>query len=193
MQRVFHTATLLLPLVLVVLLAAGCGSESSTATATPPTGSGAGSRTLIGPVAGSQALIALATDGRQMHAFVCDGTPDRDAQWWGWFAGAVTGGSFDLTNPQGGHLTGTLTADGATGSVQVAGQSPATFTATPAGPQGGLFRGEATNGSAHYVGGWIVSSTGEQRGAALQDATVTPRRVPALGNGRRAVADTKLV
>ncbi len=159
----------ILALMIVGALLAACGGEAATA---PPGASGSGTtRTFVGKIAGSDAFVGLATDGQELTAFVCDGTPDHEAQQWGWFKGTVQNGAFDITNDAGARLTVTIAGDTANGSVKFSGGQDLSFSAAAATGQAALLRGETTTDGKRYIAGWIVQSDGQVRGGAIQDGT----------------------
>lgn len=49
-------------------------------------------RTYLGAVRGTQALLGIVLDGARVRAYVCDGTPSRLATLAEWFVGQVRGG-----------------------------------------------------------------------------------------------------
>ncbi len=170
-------------LVLVLALAA-CGGSSPTATPVAPTkapaAAGAGiPNSFAGAVPGTDAFIGLTTDGATSLSYVCDSKQIST-----WFKGPVAGNAIDITAANGNHLKATLAATGATGTVTMGGKD-FPFTAPSSGPNGGLFRAEQSADGANLVGGWIVASDGQQRGAVgrakegKEDITPAPQLVVA--------------
>ncbi len=119
-----------------------------------------------GQLDGSQTFIAVATNGTDVQAYVCDGaeTSVSIAQW---FKGTLTDDAFDLTAEDGAHLAGQVGAAAATGTLTLANGSPVDFSAALATGDAGLYRQEATEAGDDVVRGWIVLATGETRGATI--------------------------
>ncbi|MDQ6833291.1 MAG: hypothetical protein M3008_07830, partial [Chloroflexota bacterium] len=151
-------------LAMLVLALAACGGSSPTATPAPvaTTASAAGAgipNSFAGAIPGTDAFIGLTTDSGSSLSYVCDSKQIAT-----WFKGPVTGNAIDLTAANGDHLKATLAATGATGTVTLGGKD-FPFTAPSSGPNGGLFRAEQSADGANLLGGWIVTSDGQQRGA----------------------------
>lgn len=107
----------------------------------------------VGEVSGAGELVAIvadkrvatektaettAVDGeREVQAFVCDGEPQGDAEW---FAGQMTGDTLDLTSASGNaRLQAGLTETEATGTVTLADGIPRRFTTSAAREGAGLY------------------------------------------------------
>jgi hypothetical protein len=139
-----------------VMLLAACGGTASSATHTAPAPALVKGE-FVGD-AGQLAGIGLSTNGRQVIAYLCNGTGQHVsvAQW---FKGPVTSHGIDITNPHGAHLAATLNARAITGTVTLKNGSSAPFTARLIPDPGrgyGLFRSAETFRGAHYLGGWII-------------------------------------
>ena len=152
------TATLVGPIAFV-------SSLGPTAHAATATGLAA---TWGGKVDNSDAFVAIASNGKEILAYVCDGK--TTAQWFKGAKGAkgvnFTKGRLDLT-AKGKHLVATFTTDGAAGTVTLADGQSHGFTANRLAGDTGLFRLEQTVKGAKQVGGWVVLDGGETRGAVL--------------------------
>jgi hypothetical protein len=148
----------------LILLLAACGRTASPATSAASSAAPAASAAalvkgeFVGD-AGDLAGIALSTDGRQVIAYLCDGT-DRHLSLAQWFTGPVTGTSIDITNAHAAHLVATVTAQAITGTVTLNDGRVAPFTARLLPEPGsgyGLFRSEQTFHGVRYLGGWILN------------------------------------
>jgi hypothetical protein len=109
--------------------------------------------------AGDLAGIALSTSGRQVIAYLCDGT-SRHVSLAQWFTGPVTGTAIDVINARGAHLAATVTTQAITGTVTLSDGRSAPFTARllpDPGSTYGLFRSERAFGGVRYLGGWILN------------------------------------
>lgn len=133
--------------------------------------------------------VALVADDRDVVLYVCDGDADSVAVT-AWFTGAHADGSFDLTSEQtAGRAVGTLSADGAEGSVTLGGQA-LSFTAEPAAGPAGLYFDQTTDADATtFWGGWIVQADGGVRGSVLNRKT---NSIVAAGNATPNAALTVL-
>jgi len=138
---------------LLMLVVSACGAQTQ-----PVTGS------FAGRVEGSDAFIGLVRNGDQMMTYYCDGTAETTPVLWGWFRGELNGSAFDLTNENGDHLIGEFNADGASGTITLAGGSALNFLAEPVSQPAGLYRHQETVEGAEAVAGWIVLANGEVRG-----------------------------
>jgi hypothetical protein len=140
---------LALLLALSMLLAA-CGSTPSSATPTLVKGEFVEILSLGG--------FALSTDGQQVIAYLCDGTPVH-LSLAEWFKGTVTNNTIDITNAQGSHLVATLTPQAVTGTITLKDGRSSALTAHSIpnpGSDYGLVRSEQTVGGVRYLGGWIL-------------------------------------
>jgi hypothetical protein len=87
-------------------------------------------------VAGTDKTVA-AGGGRRVRAYVCDGEPQGDAEW---FTGQMTGNAFDLTSVSGkARLQAELTEKEATGAVTLADGSLYRFSAPATRDGAGLY------------------------------------------------------
>lgn len=78
--------------------------------------------------AGSLAGIGLSANGRQVTAYLCNGT-SRHVSLAQWFKGPVTSNGIDITDAHGAHLVATVSAQAITGTVALKDGRPAPFTA----------------------------------------------------------------
>lgn len=136
-------------LALTMLLAA-CGSTPSSATPTPVKGEFVEVLSLGG--------FALSTDGQQVIAYLCDGTPVH-LSLAEWFKGTVTNNTIDIINGHGSHLVAALTPQAVTGTITLKDgrSSPLAAHSIPnPGSDSGLVRSEETFNGVRYLGGWIL-------------------------------------
>ncbi|MBI1813583.1 MAG: hypothetical protein HYR72_01250 [Deltaproteobacteria bacterium] len=160
----------LMSLALLPLLAGCGGDDSSNSTSTPeslratipqPDADPApqAKTTYVGKVSGTDALIAVVTNGHVAVAYVCDGNAISE-----WFLGTQTGAAIQLNGEKGGQLGAQLSGDSVAGSV-TAGSSTQAFSTQPAiENQGGIYRIAETDNGEQIVTGWIFFD-GEWRGA----------------------------
>lgn len=161
-----HTSKRLVAVLAIGALAlagAGCGDDDDTAETEGQGQSEAAEGVFVGTVEGTDAYIALISDGTELRGgYLCDGEEVSV-----WFASAeLSEGTAALASRAGDALgTATLGDGEATGEVTVAGVTH-TFSARPATGEAGLYR-EAT-GEFDQPGfeetGWIVLADGSVRG-----------------------------
>jgi hypothetical protein len=144
-------------LALSLALVACGGSAAPTNTAAPA--ANAIPNAFVGTIPGTDAMIALTTTNGTSLSYVCDSKQVST-----WFSGPVSANALDITAANGNHLKATLAASGATGTVTLGGKD-FPFTAAPAKGDAGLFRAEQEINGGKLVGGWIVNTDGQQRGA----------------------------
>lgn len=120
-------------IVAIMLLAACDGTASpSPVTHTPAAAPAATAAALVkGEFAGDAGRLAgigLSTNGRQVIAYLCNGTGQHVslAQW---FQGPVTSTGIDITNAHGAHLVATVSAHAIIGAVTLTDGRSAPFTA----------------------------------------------------------------
>ena len=149
----------------LMMLLAACGGTASSAT-TPAASSATPVATAAALVRGEFAGhtgamgIALSTNGKQVVAYICNGTP-RSVTLAQWFSGPVTDGKIGITNPHGTHLAAIVTAKAITGTITLKNGSTTAFTANlvtnlATNPYG-LYRSEETFNGTQYLAGWIIS------------------------------------
>jgi hypothetical protein len=135
--------------------------------------------TFLGRATDGETAVAVVTDRgagvikREVRAYVCDGRQVSE-----WFIGSMVGNQVDLT-AQGSpaHLTATLTAQQASGRVELAGGRAVDFIAAPATEVAGLYEGalspegilQGTSGN----GGILTARLGEEVKAGVRQVTGT--------------------
>lgn len=156
----------------------GCGSgptssPSATASSTPTVSdirvvSTAATKTYLGVVSGTTALIGIVLNGAQARAYVCDGTPSRFATLSEWFAGQVRSGTLAESLQDQAHLTAEIRQQSASGTLTLASGRAFTFMIPLVANthQVGIFEGTDLIHGERYHAGWIVLPNGDQRGAA---------------------------
>ena len=187
MSRPTRIYSIVLSMVLALAAQAllfGCGGSSAS-----PGFAGS----FVGRVANTQALIAVVTDGTQVRAYVCDGTPDGRVVLSEWFKGQKSGETIDIISNTGiAELKAQFTSTTVTGTVTVPANQVLTFQATLGTGDAGLYGYKQIHSNQLHWAGWVVLSTGEQTGAqifpqvsskgvALETATVTGQ-LPPIGS-----------
>lgn len=147
--------------------------------------------TYAGYTTGGAATIAIAVDGGQAVAYLCDGKRVES-----WLQGTAANGALNLTGSHNGSLTGSYANGVATGAV-AAGGHQWTFTARTVTKPSGLYRASAEVSGARIVAGWIVLADGSQVGlvdTGDPDAGGTAAPAPALDpvTGTATVGGTAL-
>jgi hypothetical protein len=163
----------------LVFLLVGCGSTSSapaspTASSTPTLSevrsvSTGATRTYLGAVSGTQALLGIVLDGTQVRAYICDGTPSRLATLAEWFTGQVSEGLVQASSTdQQAQLTAQFTNQNASGTLRLASGRVYLFSIpqVPTTAQVGVFEGTALIAGQRSHAGWLRLAGGDQRGAA---------------------------
>ncbi|MCI0698120.1 hypothetical protein L0337_39710 [candidate division KSB1 bacterium] len=118
-----------------------------------------------GKVEGTDAFIALVTNGKRTITFYCDGKPDAPPAIYGWFDGNVKENRFNLTNAMGDKLVGEFKQDAASFTLNLgSGKQFGPHVERVTG-KAGLWRAEETINGITWIGGWILLPNGEQRGA----------------------------
>ena len=135
-----------------------------------------------GQVNDSEAFIAVATNGIDILAYVCDGT-ESDVTIAEWFKGTLSGKSFALTSKNTAKLSGQIVEDAATGALTLADGSTFTFNAPLATGNAGLYRKEQTINGSDSITGWIVLADGQIRGANFFGGGISPPPPPGGGSG----------
>lgn len=148
----------LLGLTAVLAFAAGCGGNGDNQ------GSGPKRGTFVGKVSGTNAYIALTTEGGKLGGYICDSK--QVSVWLG--ASDLSGSSGELVSRVGKQLgEARFAEDSASGKVEIDGKTHS-FRAEPASGNAGLYRG-AVDGKYAVVGNleaaWVVLPDGTQRGA----------------------------
>jgi hypothetical protein len=148
-------------------------TPTPTPTTSPPTTSTPAPRPVV--YAGrtpTREAVAIAVKGDRAVSYVCDG---RRLE--AWLTGTATNGKAVLRSRTGEHLTATLTANRATGSLTLHGRT-LPFTIRVAGPPAGLYRARNSKSTI----GWIVLPDGQQVGV---DDDGTPAPAPRLDPNTR--------
>jgi hypothetical protein len=136
-------------MVAALVAAAGCGGGEE-----PESGQGGLAGSYVGTVDGTEALIGLVFDGRNVAGYVSDGAAISI-----WLATSeVSDGLAELRN-RSGDFEGSveLYDGGARGEVQIEG-APFSFEAQPAEGEAGVYWDESAGT------GWVVANDGETRG-----------------------------
>ena len=157
----------------VVVLAGACSGSHHNNSATKATNAATVESTTplaqrgswVGRIDGTNALIALVSDGLEVTAYACD-----SATVGSWFRGLARGGRPELSDGKGALLDATLSKDRATGSFTNASGKRLEFTARAAHGTV-LYRAQAQIGNMPMVGGWILGPDGEQRGSVVLGST----------------------
>ncbi len=113
--------------VAVVLVGVGCGGRIE---AEPV---GTASSTLIGSVAGSDAVVALVTDGAHVTFYLCGG-PTSYVDLTRWFSGSVDGSALQASSTDQATLSGQVDGAGAHGTIVLPDGVTLAWTARPAVP-----------------------------------------------------------
>ena len=156
---------LVLAVLALFLLVSGCGDDDDDQAAqeTATTESAGATGVFVGEVAGTDAYVALISDGTELRGgYVCDGK--RTSVWLK--PAKLSDGKVSLTSRAGDALgSAELSGDGADGELKLAGQVH-TFSAAPAAGKAGLSReAKGKFGKPGYVEtGWIVLADGSVRG-----------------------------
>jgi hypothetical protein len=164
------------------------GVTLAAALALPACGGGGSNKTLVGKVEGTDAFIALVSNGKRVDGYLCDG--NQVSTWFG--LTDVSGGKAALSSRAGARLgEATLSGDRASGTVTIAGADHA-FTADLAAGDAGLYR--AAKGKLGQAGsvevGWIVLSDDSQRGTTSfidQTGTLMVQMAPMLDTSSTSV------
>jgi hypothetical protein len=144
-------------------------TPSATASVDPAPSAPAPVRTYAARVDGGGASVAIAVQGSEAIAYLCDG---RTLEAWLW--GTVTGGELLLRgNPDSAEnslLVGRL-ANGKVSGAVLHDDLRLTFAATKVTSPSGLYRATQQVGGARVVAGWVVLSDGTEIVAQLADPT----------------------
>ena len=96
---------------------------------------------------------------RETLVYVCDGKTVSE-----WFRGNALSTAVSLTSGTS-KLEAALSLEASTGEVTLEPGTPRRFKAFPVADTAGLYRATLSENGLNYVGGWVVLSNGEQRGA----------------------------
>ena len=148
----------------LALIVAACRDASGASDASDAPGP-AGE--FVGRVAGTDALIALVTDGTAVRVYACDGTPARQLTIGEWFKGDAVRGSVDLVSLSGvARVVARVTATEVTGTLQLATGPALSFNAAPVTAPAGFWLYKAIHNGELQWAGWIVASDGSVRGSS---------------------------
>jgi hypothetical protein len=112
--------------------------------------------------------LALALDGGQATAYVCDGRTYEV-----WMQGTVTGDQLAMTGPGNTSLSGVVNGQALSGQITTP-KGPIDFLAKAAPSPAGVYKAEIQiNGQDAYIG-WAVLPNGRQLGAINSGQGVTP-------------------
>lgn len=121
----------------------------------------------VGQIIATDIFVAIVTTGSKTIAYVCDGIEVAE-----WFRGSMNEyGWLELISKKGWELTASMGTASAIGSLTIKDNQPIFFTARLVEGIAGLYRAENTMENTKYLGGWIVNSSGEQRGAVVGGGT----------------------
>lgn len=124
--------------------------------------------TYAGRTSGNEATIAIAVQGGEVSAYVCDGKQTE-----AWLEGTIEDGRLTLQGADGATATGAVQDGAIFGTVWVQGtQWP--YSAQRAEAPAGLYQGEGTVDGAAARAGWIVLQDGSQVGVANIDGVRRP-------------------
>ncbi|HYE79498.1 MAG TPA: hypothetical protein VEI97_16045, partial [bacterium] len=123
----------------------------------------------VGRVASSDALIAVVTNGIDVRAYVCDGTPTEELTIAEWFRGTKSTESVTLQSTDSdAQIAITFAQSGATGTVTLPDARVLSFTTSVATGDAGFWLYKDQEGEAVEAwAGWIVLPTGEMRGSQV--------------------------
>lgn len=175
-MRSIQTATVTLGIVLVGLLVLPALPGCKRAVSLPHV------RTFVGYVENSDAFIALSQVDGEVMAYVCNG---RDLATW--LRGPAGDDGLDLSAGEA-RLQATFDGAGFVGTFTSAHGGSHAFRARPATQGSGFYRAVQTVAGLGYVGGWIVLSDGQQRGAVKADSLLVEGTLPPLDPERPTVA-----
>ena len=131
-----------------------------------------------GATGGKEATVAVAVNGAQAAAYLCDGQSLET-----WLQGSVTGDQITLTGKNGAGLTGSFSGGSMSGTVTTNTGQTFPFSAAQAAPPAGIYQSRVTlDGLATRVG-WVVLPDGTQVGIANAGGTRSPAPDLELGTG----------
>lgn len=119
----------------------------------------------VGRLSGTDALVAVVSDGDEVVAYVCDGPAALGER----FFGTLDGGRAVLRSTGGAELDLTVVEGTATGTFTAAGGTPVAFTTAPATGDAGLYFADGIEDGVVYGAGWIVLADGTQTGTETRD------------------------
>jgi hypothetical protein len=121
----------------------------------------------VGRLPGTDALVAVVSDGHEVVAYVCDGPAALGER----FFGTLEGGRAALRSAGGAELDVSVVDGTATGTftAAAAGATPVAFTTAPATGEAGLYFADGIVDGGVYGAGWIVLADGAQTGTETRD------------------------
>jgi hypothetical protein len=134
---------------------------------------------ITGP-AGSSPFVAVVTTQDRAIAYICDG--EVLAEWFR--ADLQAGGLFETrsTTKKSG-ITAQVNAGSVVGAITLETGKVIQFRAMPANGAAGLYRSDDNINNQRFLGGWVVLSNGEQRGAVIGGGSTRPGRKLELRTG----------
>lgn len=108
--------------------------------------------TFVGKVAGTDAFLAVTSDGLRATAFLCDGTP-AGVSFWAWFNGEMSSEGATWVSTNGVTLELTPNDNGFSGTVARPGAEPAAFALEAAAGDAGFWRYQGTVNGKAVIGG----------------------------------------
>jgi hypothetical protein len=185
MLRLYKRLDLLVILTLSILsvLLTACGGG---ATASEPLAAA-----WVGKVEGTEAFIAIASNGTELMAYVCDS--QTITQWFHAKTGVdqldLVAGTVDVSS-EGAKLQAQLTQTTATGTVTLADGQAHKFTAAKAEGDAGLYRLEETANNEQLLTGWVVLNDGQLRGMQVNLNTAALQPQTTLNNLAKIIGPT---
>ena len=160
----------------VAVALAGCGDDDATSTVgSTPAGQAPAKGTFVGKVDGTDAYVAIVSDGSRVLGYVCDSK--KLSRWID--VATIHDGKATLSSRSGDDLgDASLSTGRVSGTIVVAGRSHA-FRAVPASGRAGLYRAARVDrtdgklGENEVEAGWIVLPDGTQRGSTNVGTTST--------------------
>jgi hypothetical protein len=128
----------------------------------------------------SNPFVAVVTTQDKAIAYICDG--EVLAEWFR--ADLQAGGLFEArsTTKKSG-ITAQVNAGSVVGAITLETGKVIQFRATPTDGTAGLYRSDDNINNQRYLGGWVVLSNGEQRGAVIGGGSTRPGRKLELRTG----------
>jgi hypothetical protein len=162
---------LLLTVIAPVMLMAFTDSRAATITGNfvAEVTASSGSNSAGGPTP----FVAVVTAQDKAIAYICDG--EKMAEW---FRGSVqAGGLFEVkSTTQQARIIAQIGSRSVVGNITLEGGRVVSFRATPVDGDAGLYRSDDTINDQRFLGGWVVSASGEQRGAVIGGGSTRPGR-----------------
>ena len=127
----------------------------------------------VGVLEGNEdAFVAVVTDGTQIIAYICDGTPEGGVSIWGWFHGRFTEGDAALVSTNGHLLELELFGGIVSGQMTTRDGETLPFRLAAATDDTGLFAFQGVVDGEHVLAGVIIlPPTLQERGASIRNGT----------------------